>query len=319
MKLLIFLVLLLGGLTSFASKANYPIKIVNKGVYGNDDREIVSESNKTLEKWKIEQSKSVLAQIPKWKIATEDKESISIFANDLVSELNFCPDEKFSDLPIVASCTAFLVGPDLILTAGHCVKNKDECFESYWALDYDERGEFEGPEAIISFKKENIYSCSKILSWSENPKLDYALIKLDRKILNRSPLKIRRTDKIDDTESLAIIGHPMGLPKIVADKAVIRSNSSIYTFVTNADTFSGNSGSPVINSKTHLVEGMIVRGGSDFKMDIDLGCNRVTKCLDNECKGETVLRTTVLPLKLIPKIKAVVIIATIFKQKRMEI
>jgi hypothetical protein len=38
-----------------------------------------------------------------------------------------------------------------------------------------------------------------------------------------------------------------------------------YAFLTNLDTFYGNSGSPVFNLNTLLVEGILVSGDSDYK------------------------------------------------------
>lgn len=275
---------------------------VEKGIYGDDNRKLVSELSIDSQKKEIEQSRSVLAQIPKWRVTSEDSQSIQIETKSLAAGMNFCADEKFSDLPLVSSCTAFLVGPDLLLTAGHCVKDKYECQKNYWVLDYNDAMDFTAPNGTVKIKKENIVSCSQLISISENTKLDYALLKINRKLTDRTPLAIRRVGKVSDSDSLAVIGHPMGLPKIMADQADIRNNTLTYTFLTNADTFSGNSGSPVINSKTHIVEGILIKGDEDFQMDLDLGCNRSFHCLADECKGETVQRTSVLPLNLIPKI-----------------
>jgi V8-like Glu-specific endopeptidase len=275
---------------------------IEKGIYGDDNRKLVSELNKKRNKVQIQQARSVLAQVQKWRITNEDSTTISIQTKSLSNGINFCSDEKFSDLPIVSNCTGFLVGSDLLLTAGHCVSNQSECKNNYWILDYEDASEFENSNETVVFKKEKIVSCEKILSWSLNSKLDYALIKLNRKIVDRTPLKIRRKGIVKTENPLLVIGHPLGLPKIMADKAIIRDNTLPYTFNTNADTFAGNSGSPVIDPSTQIVEGILLRGGEDFSMDFILGCNRSFHCLDNECKGETIQRSTVLPLKLIPKI-----------------
>jgi hypothetical protein len=39
--------------------------------------------------------------------------------------LPVCPDERFSQQRVAAFCTGFLVGPDLIATAGHCLDSTD--------------------------------------------------------------------------------------------------------------------------------------------------------------------------------------------------
>lgn len=298
MKFFLATALIIAGFGSNDSRAAY---LFDKGIYGDDNRRLVSEIDPESEKEQIAEAHVVFAQIPKWRITSEDGDSISIQTKSLASGMNFCPDEKFSDLPITSSCSAFLVGPDLILTAGHCVKDKYECQKNFWVLDYNDASGFVGTSGSVNFSKSNVFSCSQIISSAENQKLDYALIKLDRKV-DRSPLKIRRSGKIDNKDSLLVIGHPMGLPKILTNEAIIRDNSLEFTFKTNADTFSGNSGSPVINPKTQLVEGILIKGDEDFEMDIETGCNRSFHCFANECKGETVQRITTLPLKLIPKI-----------------
>lgn len=276
--------------------------LLGKGIYGDDNRRLISEMSPKSNKVEIEQSRSVLAQVPKWKVTSEDTDSLFVETESLASGMNFCADEKFSDLPLVSSCSAFLVGPDLLLTAGHCVKDNNECQKNYWVLDYNDSQDFVGPKGSVRIKKENVVTCKELVSLSENENQDYALIRINRSLNDRTPLPIRRFGKVSNSDTLEVIGHPMGLPKILADEAEILDNSSSNTFLTNADTFSGNSGSPVINSKSHVVEGILIRGDKDFSMDLDLGCNRSYHCLADECKGESVQRTSVLPLKLIPKI-----------------
>lgn len=272
-------------------------------IYGADNRKTIEELDPESDSKTINLSKSVFAQIPNWRIEKSKKsEFISVKTRDLESGLKVCSDQKFIDLPIVSACTAFLVGPDLIVTAGHCIKDKYDCKKQTWVLDYDSKGDFISPDGTISFPLENTYACADLVSWSENTKLDYALVKLDRAVGDRSPLKIRREGKVNSNESLMVIGHPLGLPKMIADNIFIRDNSPIYAFKTNADTFSGNSGSPVFGLISGLVEGILVRGDDDFTMDINLGCSRVQQCQDKECRGESVQRSTFLPFKYIPKI-----------------
>lgn len=275
----------------------------DKCLYGEDNRRLVSELDTFEDSAAIKYSTSVLAQIPNWKLAAEsNQDEITINTRDLRSGLNICEGEKFLDQPLVSSCTAFLVASDVIVTAAHCVKDKYECKKQTWVIDFDSSADFQGPKGKISFSKKNTYSCLELLDWSKNTNLDYAAIKLDRPVLGKTPLKIRRKGKTSSSESLLVIGHPLGMPKIVTNNIFIRDNSSTYVFNTNADTFSGNSGSPVIGEISGLVEGMLVRGADDLELDINLGCQRMARCGDKECRGESVLRSTYLPFKNIPKI-----------------
>lgn len=283
------------------SVAQAHLDIRPKGLYGDNNRRLINVLLGNEYSIQRNLARSVLAQIPKWRISSEDMETISIKTKSLRKGMNFCADELFSELPLVSSCSAFLVAPNLILTAGHCVKGPEECKDNYWALDYDDALGFSPSTDIVKIKKEHLVSCSQLLSISKNSKLDYALIQIDKSISDRSPLKLRRRGLLSVNDLLEVIGHPMGLPKIFTDQAQVIDNSLPTSFLTNTDTFMGNSGSPVINSRTHLVEGILIRGGKDFFMDLDLGCNRFYQCFGDECIGETVLRSTALPLNIIPK------------------
>lgn len=287
-------------LTLLAS--NQALAYQDKVIYGDDNRTLISELVSDEDSKALELSRSVLAQIPNWRITENNKDFISIQTKDLQSGLKICEGERFLNLPLVSACTAFLVGPDLIATAGHCVKDKYDCKKQTWVLDYDTEMNFIAPVGSAIFQKDQTYACAELLGWSENAKLDYAIIRLDRKITDRSPLKLRREGKTSSNESLMTIGHPLGMPKMLASNIYIRDNSQTYVFKTNADTFSGNSGSPVFGTQSGLVEGILVRGDDDFKMDIDLGCQRPASCGDKECRGESVQRSTFLPFKYIPKI-----------------
>jgi len=112
---------------------------------------------------------------------------------------------------------------------------------------------------------------------------DWALIRLDREVLNHAPLVTRRTGKIPDNRDLAIIGHTLGLPRKYADNAWVQENTSPGSFQANLDTFIGNSGSPVINIDTYEVEGLLFAGNPDFVADGN--CDRSAQCPDTGCPG----------------------------------
>jgi hypothetical protein len=278
-------------------------QIKDKVIYGQDDRrpiaDLIDEDSEDLNilNW----GRSVLAQIPHWRVGEFLSDSYSVDTKDLVTGLNMCSDEKFLNMPLVSSCSAFLVAPDLILTAGHCIKDKYDCKKQSWVFDYDDSKNFSPPEGKITFNMKDSVYCQELLAHVVNPKADYALIKINRPILDRQPLAIRREGKVAAKDSLIVIGHPLGMPKMVSMNISIRENLNPTLFKTNADTFSGNSGSPVINLKTGIVEGILIRGEDDFIDVIDLGCKRSKNCLGSECRGESVGRSTSFPLKFIPK------------------
>jgi hypothetical protein len=119
---------------------------------------------------------------------------------------------------------------------------------------------------------------------------DWALVRLDRPVLNHRVVRIRRSGRIGDGQAVHVIGHPVGLPTKFAGGAMVRNNSPGAFFVANLDTYGGNSGSPVFNSTTHEVEGILVRGETDFAPQG--GCNVSLVCPSTGCRGEDVTRAT---------------------------
>jgi Peptidase S46 len=101
---------------------------------------------------------------------------------------------------------------------------------------------------------------------------------------------------------LYVIGHPCGLPQKYAPRARVRDNTPDTFFVANLDTYGGNSGSPVFNSSSNAVEGILVRGENDF---VSRGsCYVSMVCPTTGCRGEDVTRSTVWAGKL-PKAASV--------------
>ncbi|MFN8369647.1 MAG: S46 family peptidase [Bacteriovoracaceae bacterium] len=84
----------------------------------------------------------------------------------------------------------------------------------------------------------------------------------------------------------------LGLPTKISDGANVRTNNNPKYFVANLDTYGGNSGSAVFNTKTGEVEGILVRGENDYVYDSAQGCRVSNKCTNAGCRGEDVTRIT---------------------------
>ena len=201
-----------------------------------------------------------------------------------------CADARFAKQKTAAMCSGFLVGHDLLLTAGHCVISLSDCESNFWVFDYSnttvERSEF-------NINKKDVYKCTQIVARVKDDKTDndFALVRLDR-ASERMPLSYRKSGKVSSHTELVVIGHPSGLPTKISDDAYIRSNSNKYYFVANLDTFGGNSGSAVFNAKSGIVEGILVRGETDYELDSVSNCYRPKVCKMNGCRGEDVTRIT---------------------------
>ena len=187
--------------------------------------------------------------------------------------MNICPDELFASHHAYRSaCSGFLVGPDLLATAGHCFESQYACDNQLIAFDVDAESEI--PRGFATNDK-NIYHCKKIVAQihDENTLQDYAVIKLDRKS-ERAPLKLRTTGKLAPTDKVFLIGHPLGLPLMYSPAAKVSDNSNAVFFKSQINSFRGNSGSPVFNAATNLVEGILVRGQEDLVFDQTNQCQR---------------------------------------------
>jgi V8-like Glu-specific endopeptidase len=228
---------------------------------------------------------------------------------------NICASEKFSQQSVAPNCSGFLVAPDTIVTAGHCYKSfdtpKNVCKNFAWVFDYSMKSAQDDPTRNIPLS--NIYLCKKVFTAVLTSTMDYAIIKLDRPVVGRAPLKLRTTGKISPNSSLVVIGHPTGLPMKVSAGAKVTRNTEPTTFSTTLDTFHGNSGSAVFNARTGLVEGILIQGKSDYvpsRKDDHRSCLVVNKCDENgeNCEagmdfgpvqwGEVVLRIEKIASKI---------------------
>lgn len=300
----LFLLLLLGQ-TLQVAQANESLLSRLKVIYGEDNRVEADDYHDAAFR---DLSDSVAGMIRSTSIFKDPKNPGRMIFPKRTAEnfLNLCSDEKFAQQITLPICSGFLVADDLIVTAGHCVQNVGDCKRFKWGFGF--KGD------TTSLAEEDVYSCSEIVDFqlqdSKFKLLDYAVIRLDRPVENREPLKYRQKSKAKINQKLIVIGHPMGLPLKIADSAqVSRMNlkelkkplSSLikkrYYFLANLDAYGGNSGSPVFNQETREVEGILVEGADDFVLDEKRGCLRSNR-LDGKrwTTQEKVFRITKIPM-----------------------
>lgn len=263
---------------------------MDKVVYGEDDRLDIYEASNGLH---LELAKSTAAMIPNSKISDTEDVLVKLLNGSTLESRGICADAKFSQQMTAANCSGFLVGKDLLVTAGHCVRTASDCANSQWVFDYNVSVAGEETKNIPT---ENIYSCESIIKQelSRSNNNDYALIKLKREVTDRTPLTVRTEGKVETGTKIVVIGHPTGLPSKISagDDTIVRGNDNSVYFVANLDTFGGNSGSAVFDAETGVVEGILVRGETDYEYDMEMGCKRPKKCSNTECRGEDVTRIT---------------------------
>ena len=200
---------------------------------------------------------------------------------------NLCPAERFAGQPIGAFCTGFLVGPGVVATAGHCI-NANNVTNVRFVFGFAMQN---AGAAQLVVNNSEIYSGAQIVGRQEiSNGADWALVRLDRVVNNHRIATIRDNGTIANGQAVHVIGHPSGLPTKYADGAAVRDNTNSSFFVANLDTYGGNSGSPVFNSTTHVVEGILVRGETDFVLQGN--CQVSLVCPTTGCRGEDCTRTT---------------------------
>lgn len=264
-------------LTVLSSTALAKIKVI----YGDDNRVDVVNSTDAMY---VELAHSTAAMISKRDIRSTGDEVL--FKGRTLADRGICKDEPFANQVTVANCSGFLVGEDLLVTAGHCIKGKSSCSSYNWVFDFKVA---QGDHSSVRVDRKDIYSCKKIINRELNSRNsdDWALIQLDRKVTDRRVLDVRKSGKITVGEELVVIGHPSGLPSKIADGAKVRKLNGKF-FTSNLDTYGGNSGSAVFNAKTGLVEGILVRGATDYVYNRAKGCQESNRIGNDAGRGEDV-------------------------------
>jgi V8-like Glu-specific endopeptidase len=275
MERLLFIALLVFSTSSIAS---------TKVIYGDDNRVDVYESSNSMF---VELSKSTAAMIPNSSIKKALGGKTYTIKSKTLAQRGICKSERFADQPTAANCSGFLVGDKYLVTAGHCIRSQSDCAGSHWVFNYKMKN---STDANLELPANDVYRCKKIISQSLDSRTrdDYALIELDR-VTDKRPLTFRKKGKVAMNTKLVVIGHPTGLPTKIADGAWVRSINNVYLSA-NLDTYGGNSGSAVFNAVNGEVEGILVRGATDYVSNG--GCRVSNRISNTSGRGEDVTLIT---------------------------
>ncbi|HEY5924904.1 MAG TPA: serine protease [Kofleriaceae bacterium] len=212
-----------------------------------------------------------------------------------------CIGEKYREQPSRGRGTAFLVAPDVVATAGHVAWNSS-CAKLRFVFDY---GYYEDPGSELDVVNRqpaaNVYACKQ--AQVDPSGRDLAIIQLDRPVTGRFAFPLADGDMPEVGETVAMIGHPTGLPakfappaRVIHKELPARFPGEVYVtdssegFFTNLGAYQGNSGSPVFAGSG--VAGVLVQGDLDWVYDESRGCYVTHVCAEDgsDCSGEYVLR-----------------------------
>lgn len=268
----LFLILFLGQMMPTFSFASTQLSLSQpRAVYGIDDRKFIDHrSSKKV----LELSDSIAM------IISKDVVQKHLFSSTILTQkisdkegIGLCLDEKFANHHSVNSCSGFLIGEDLVASAGHCFKTESDCAGKLIVFNVLEKNETSRGYKVSS---RQIFECSEIVTtgFESEQFIDYSIIRLKTKVAGKKILKLRSQGQVGLSDKVFMIGHPLGLPQIITKNVSVSDVDHPRAFKAKLDSFEGNSGSPVFNANTFEVEGILVRGEEDFLQDPALQCYR---------------------------------------------
>lgn len=230
--------------------------------FEDDDRTTVSEStDPRAARW--------AASVALLTSRIDDDNTASV--PDLQERFDLCEGERFASDPFLGHCSAFLVGPMLVATAGHCLE-QHACERTTVMFGFND---VERNDDITDLDVEQTYHCR---AQSVDEEHDVALIELDRPVIGREPFEFGEASEGD---SVALVGHPLGGRTTIDLSGTIEARTELQ-MSTTLDTFSGHSGAPVISLDTGRAVGIHVAGGGFSVIQSEAGCHVQSTCIPSE-------------------------------------
>ena len=276
-------------------------RVTSRSIYGPDDRKdwYQVSAGSGLEPL----ARASVALFDAAKLEAPSGGTVRIKAKSFQEVRHICatPKEKFADQPAAAFCSGTLVRPDLVLTAGHCIREvsgneavPEKVAGTKFVFGYLLQNATADATAVPAA---NVFAGKEIAGgesgdFADVHRHDWALVRLDRPVpaAIAEPVTNWETASIAKDQRVFVMGFPAGMPLKYAAGARVRDASNDAWFVANLDTFGGNSGSGVYDQTTKKLAGVLVEGELDYKPDVTRGCFLVNLCPENGCSGETVSR-----------------------------
>lgn len=261
---------------NFNLKKNIDIPIVNfsielnKSIYGENSMKDYYEVSPEIKE--LADSTVVFVRNDAISYDSANKRYVRVKNRSFSQSHYLNEDQDFANQPVFGFCSGALVSKNLVLTAGHCIKE-----DNYSHVKVVFNWKIEKSEVYPQyFSEDDVYAIKRIvvrkhtdkgtsLSDFINTYKDYAIVELDRNVVDKKPLKVEKSKELSRGDYIFTIGYPAGLAvKITGpyDSVVYIKGETIYK--TNTDLLGGNSGGPAFDSKTNKIVGIVVTGEHEY-------------------------------------------------------
>jgi V8-like Glu-specific endopeptidase len=202
-----------------------------------------------------------------------------------------CEDEKFAkQLSMRNNCTAILVSPKHLLTAGNCITDHYCSNDLYWFMfDYSLKN---GGPFDVKHHNDNFFRCDKIVKrvFDPNTATSFTLMELKKTVKGVTPMKYRKSGSLELNEELIVMGHPRGLPLKIANNVQVWDQNETH-FTLNSDISGETRGAAILNAKSLELEGIMVYGTPNYEQ-IGRDCQN-TPVYPNSGARELAIKTSV--------------------------
>lgn len=218
-----------------------------------------------------EMAKATATQISLKRVISIDSENSAYPAATLQ---NLCPGDRFKDNKILGGCSAFLVGKDILVTAGHCNPDykTNRCDDEGWLFNHNSN--VTGDRYPI--KNRDIYKCAEVLDFKHAEGVDYAVVRLDRPVAGATPFVPNLGNDVYQKDALAVLGYPLGLPFTYTPGGNVIDFDRTH-MRTDLDGYTKNSGSVVLNLRTGRAEGILTNGSAGLSINPLDGCQETLR------------------------------------------